>query len=296
METTVIITAAGENARWSNHLNTPKHLVPIDPSGQTLIGRTVEMLKSADVRNIFVVTQHDKIIESVAKDVGIIRLANSKSLADSILSSRKMWTEKTTILLGDVFFSRQCLNTILACKSKVKFFGIDQYDNPTPNKIKRSELYAFSFDSSAQDLIEHRLMQNSTLVRFRDNGGLRFGYLKMPLVKNPDCLKLLYHYSYPPKPPRMLIKAGFERSMFWRTARFLASKPRRTKIYGKLWGLYFTTAGIDMFEGADYKQKPNDSDNNYFKEIDDMTQDIDTKEDYDILLEKLLQVGPARKL
>jgi len=91
----------------------------------------------------------------------------------------------------------------------------------------------------------------------------------------------------------MLIKAGFERSMFWRTARFLVSKPRRKKIYGKLWGLYFTTAGIGLFDSADYKRKPNDNDNNYFEEIDDMTQDIDTKEDYDILLEKLLQTNPA---
>jgi hypothetical protein len=296
LETTVIITAAGESARWANHLNMPKHLVPIDPSGQTLIGRTVEMLKNAGIDNIFIVTQHEEIVELVKKDVGIIRLANSKSLADSILSSRKYWTNRTIVLLGDVFFSRECLSKILICKSKVKFFGTDQFDNPELNKIKRSELYALSYDASAQDIIEYNLALNSALAGFSNNGGLRFSYLKMPLIQKPDCLKLLYHYSYPPKPPKLLIKAGFKQSSFWRIARFLVSKPRRTNIYGKLWGLYFTTAGIGLFDSPDYKRRPNDNDNNYSEEIDDITQDIDTKEDYNILLEKLLQAGPARKL
>lgn len=294
METTVIITAAGKNIRWGNYLDTCKHLVPVDPSGQTIIGRTIEMLKNSGIDNIFVATQNDKIIDSVAKDSGIIRPPSSDSLADTILSCRKKWTDRTIILLGDVFFSQQCLSTILTCKSRVKFFGIDRHDNPEFSKIKRSELYAFSFDSSARDFIERHLTLNSTLARFRDNGGLRFSYLKTGMAKKLDCLKLLYHYSYPPKPPGPLIKAGFKRSVFWRTARFLVAKPRRKKMYGKLWGLYFATAGIDMFDSADYKRQPNDNDNNYFEVIDDITQDIDTREDYDILLKKLLQTKSAR--
>lgn len=293
METTVIITAAGNNVRWGNHLNTCKHLAPVGPSGQTVIGRTIEMLKNSGIDNIFVATQKNKIIESVAKDIGIIRPSNSESLADTILSCRNKWADRTIVLLGDVYFSHQCLSTILACKSKVKFFGVDHHDNPELSKIKRAELYAFSFDFSARDFIERRLTLNSTLARFRNNGGLRFCYLKTGLVRKPDCLKTLYHYSHPPKPPAPLIKAGFKRSMFWRTARFLVSKPRRTKVYGKLWGLYFTTAGIGLFDGADYKRQANDNDNNYFEEIGDMTQDIDTKEDYDILLKKLLQANSA---
>lgn len=293
LETTVIIAAAGKSARWDNYLDTCKHLAPVDASGQTIIGRTVAMVKNSGIDNIFVATQSDKLIESVAKDIGVIRPANSEFLADTILSSRKKWTDRTIILLGDVFFSCQSLSTILGCRSRVKFFGIDRHGNPEFSKIKRSELYAFSFDSSAQDLIENRLTLNSTLARFRDCGGLRFSYLRMPLAKKLDCLKLLFHYSHPPKPPGLLIKAGFKRSMFWQTARFLLAKPRRTKVYGKLWGLYFTTAGIGLFDSVDYKRQPNDNDNNYFEEIYDMTHDIDTKEDYDILMEKLLRTNSA---
>ncbi|HIJ71311.1 MAG TPA: NTP transferase domain-containing protein [Planctomycetes bacterium] len=292
----VIITAAGDNSRWGNHLNTLKHLVPIDPSGQTIIGRTVEMLKNTGVDNVFVVSQHEQIIELLKEDVEVITPANCNSLADSILSSRKYWADRTIILLGDVFFSQQCLDKILACKNSIKFFGIDQFGVPDRYKIKRSELYSLSFDSSMQDIIERNLKLNSTMARFKNNRSLRFGYLKMPLVKKTGCLKLLYHYSYPPKPPGLLIKAGFKKSAFWRIARFLVSKPRRTKIYGKLWGLYFTTAGIGLFDSPDYRKSPGVNENNYFEEIDDVTQDIDTKEDYDILLEKLIQARSSKKI
>lgn len=292
-EKTVVITAAGNNVRWGNHLGTCKHLAPVDPSGETIIGRTIKMLKQSGIVNIFVVTQNDKIIDSVDKDVVIIKLPNSKSLADSILSSRKKWTGRTIILLGDVFFSNQCLNKILACKDTLKFFGIDRHDNMEFCKIKRCELYAFSFDSSSQDFIERRLTINSTLAHFRDYGSLRFPYLKMAMAKKTGCLKFLYNCSYPPKPPGSLIKAGFKRSNFWKAARFLISKPRRTKVYGKLWGLYFSVAGIGQFDSENYQRLPNDNDNKYFKEINDITQDIDSKEDYDLLMIKLLQANSA---
>lgn len=293
LEPTVIITAAGNSTRWNNHLNTVKHLAPLGPSGQTVIGRTIKMLKQFGIRNIYVVTKNNNIINSIPQDVMTISPSNSDSLADSILSSRQKWTDRTIVLLGDVFFSHDCLKSILACKSSVKFFGTDRHGSPEFCKEKRCELYAFSFDSSMQDLIKRCLTINSALAHFRDNSSLRFSYLKIPMLKISGCCKFLCHCSYPPKPPGFLIKVGLKRSIFWQVARFLISKPRRTKVYGKLWGLYFSVADIGQFDSEDYQRLPNDNDNKFFHEINDITQDLDTKEDYCLLMEKLLKANSA---
>ena len=75
------------------------------------------------------------------------------------------------------------------------------------------------------------------------------------------------------------------RSDVWRAARRLFSRPRRTVLYGKLWGLYAFLSGVGPFEGPDY-QWPSGR-NDYLVEIDDVTQDIDTPGQYEELLKAL---------
>lgn len=296
METTVIITAAGNSDRWGNYLNTVKHLAPIPLPGQTVIGRTIQMLKNAGIDNIFVATENEKIIETVAKDVRIIRPANCESLANTILSSHEKWTQRTIVMLGDVFFSQQCLETILRCKDNVKFFGIDRHSEPKLIRTRRSEIFALSFNISAKEFMLNNLLFNSFFARARDKGSLRIPCLKKSMMGKPDYLKTLWRVGYPPKPPLILRKAGFKKSLFWRIGRSLFSKhcKRRTRLWGKLWGLYLIMTSIDPYAGIDYKWPAGL--NGFMKEIDDITQDIDRKEDYDTLLKKLLQTNPAYKL
>jgi len=291
MRNIAIIPAAGHSHRWGNHLNTVKQLAPIDSSGQTVIGRTVEMLRCSGVDEVFVLTHVDKIIESV-KNTKIIRTENHTYLSDTILSSQAEWGDRTIILLGDVFFSQECLERILNCKNKVKFFGVDRGSETALKKIKRPEIYAFSFDISAKQKIQSALQINSTLAKLREKGSLLLllSSLKIHATNNSDYLKTLYSVSYPPKPPRILRKLGFKRSLLWRIYRSLVSKPRKKWLYGKLWGLYLCTAAIDPYGGVDY-QWPT-STNNFFEQIDDITQDIDTIEDYDNLIEKLMSSQP----
>jgi len=292
MRTVAIITAAGNSNRWGNHLNAVKQLAPIGSSGQTVIGRIVEMLRFSDVDDVFVATHDDKIIESV-KNVKIIRPQNCKYLSETILSTHAQWADRTIILLGDVFFSEACFESILDCQDEVKFFGVDRASKAALKKIKRPELYAFSFDISAKEIIKRNLKLNSTLAGFRDNGGLTLPCLKKAAANNFDYLKTLYSISYPPKPPSILRKLGFRRNEFWRIYRSLVSKPRRTGLYGKLWGLYVCTASIDTFGGTDYKW-PADK-NDFLQQIDDFTQDVDSKEDYDKFIEQFAILNQAKQ-
>ena len=72
--------------------------------------------------------------------------------------------------------------------------------------------------------------------------------------------------------------------------RWALSKPRRSWMYGKLWGMYFCTVGIGPFDGEDYGW-PSEA-NDFLQEIDDLTRDIDTKEDYYELLKELAGIHP----
>ena len=55
-------------------------------------------------------------------------------------------------------------------------------------------------------------------------------------------------------------------------------RPSQARKYGKLWGLYLTISGIDPFGGPDYKWPENKT--GEFIQLDDITRDIDSPDDY----------------
>lgn len=286
-----IIPAAGQSCRWGNHLNTVKQLAPINSSGKTVLGRTIEMLRCSGVEEVFVITHNGKIIDSV-KNAKIIRPENYTYLSDTILSSQAKWGDRTTVLLGDVFFSQDGFERILNCRDKVKFFGIDRGSEKARMKIKRPEIYAFSFDISMKEKIQKGLQINSFLSKLRDKGDLflLLCCLKEALTNNSDYLKTLCIASYPPRPPYIFRRLGFKRGLFWRISRLFVTGPRQKVWYGKLWGLYFYTATIDPYGGDDYRWPRNTND--FFEQIDDITQDIDFIKDHDNLMKKLCALNP----
>ena len=52
-----IIMADGKGTRWNNYHNIPKHL--IESGGETLLARTVRLLRENDARADIVITSHD---------------------------------------------------------------------------------------------------------------------------------------------------------------------------------------------------------------------------------------------
>ena len=52
-----IIMADGKGTRWNNYHNIPKHLIEI--GGETLLARTVRLLRENDARADIVITSHD---------------------------------------------------------------------------------------------------------------------------------------------------------------------------------------------------------------------------------------------
>ena len=56
-----IIMADGKGTRWQNYNDIPKHLIEI--GGETLLGRTVRLLKEGDPNCDVIITSHDSRYE-----------------------------------------------------------------------------------------------------------------------------------------------------------------------------------------------------------------------------------------
>lgn len=106
----IIITAAGGQEKWDNYLDVPSHLVPLKrPKAEPLLHRTVrQALEYTD--DVWLTAPKgdprydvsDKVI--MAYPVG----------SNEYTSTRGFWstTGRTVILLGDVFFSDEAMQTI----------------------------------------------------------------------------------------------------------------------------------------------------------------------------------------
>lgn len=112
----VLILAAGEGARWGDHLGVPKHLVPL--AGERLLDRTVrlvgEIAPDAQV-NVVVDDSKDERYRVPGSRRVKARLDPERHEADKIASSRHMWSKsaRTVILYGDVWFSTDAMRQIL---------------------------------------------------------------------------------------------------------------------------------------------------------------------------------------
>jgi hypothetical protein len=143
----ILILCAGGGLRWGNSLNTKKHLVKIN--NKPLLVRTIEQIKSLNYSDISIiknkgVTDYDflpvkKIDISKTKEIGDI---------DKIFSSRDHWskTERTILILGDVYFTDQAIKTILNHSPRDWFqFGRLGHSNLPDRKWKGNENFGFSF-------------------------------------------------------------------------------------------------------------------------------------------------------
>lgn len=143
----IFILAAGEGTRWGNTFGAPKQLA--DVAGKPLLAHMLEKLAARRERygidRIMVVASDPKlhVLDAEFIDPGKTRLT-----LESLLSSRPYWTDENLILLGDVFFSDNALDTILSHKSNLAFYGRTGKNRIT--RCRGKELFALRFSSAAQ--------------------------------------------------------------------------------------------------------------------------------------------------
>jgi hypothetical protein len=277
--TSIIIAAAGKGSRWSNNISELKQLAVID--GKPVIQRTIDLLHKYGYMNIYVATKSN-ILARAIYNAQIIIPDKTNSLSDTILSCSEYFSDKTKILLGDVYYSEQALRAILKKENSYQFFGLDRSSSPVMEENRTPEIFAFSFRRKDTAHVIELLNENSKYATIRDH---KSRFQRVWLWIREGKAKRNLKMAYGPIPPEYLKKRGFRNFLLWKVVRICIYKPNYEWIYGKLWGLYTLAADIDPYSGKNATWP--ETSNKYFTQINDITDDIDDEADFLRLQEKL---------
>ena len=113
-----IIMADGKGTRWNNYHNIPKHLIEID--GETLLARTVRLLRENDARADIVITSHDPRYEVP----GARRYEPQNNHLEIDRFTEELIADDVCFLYGDTFYSESLIQKIADTPAeKLLFFG-----------------------------------------------------------------------------------------------------------------------------------------------------------------------------
>ena len=282
-DTSIIITAAGEGIRWNNEISELKQLAIIE--GKPVIQRTIDQLHNYGYNNVYVATRSDVLANAIS-NAQIIEPQKTNSLSDTILSCAEYFSDRTVIILGDVYLSDSALQNILDFKGEIQFFGLDRSSIPVIKENRSPEIFALCYTKKSEKKMRKLLDENSTFAQIRD---YPFRQNRLYLWLRKKKLSENLKKAYGPIPPDYFVRKGYKPNPLWKLMRIVFHKPNYAKFYGKLWGLYIRVAEIDAFsgEGASWPV----TSNNYFIEINDITDDIDDEADFFRLKKRILSIG-----
>jgi len=142
----IIIAASGSQHKWNEHLDVPSHLCPLTRHGGIpLLHRTIEQcLRYSDQ----VITTIPMLDERYISVPGHHWFAPPESRSE-FESSQGLWHEsgRTVLLLGDVYFTDEALDTIMWSKSK-SYQAFGRYKASEITGTPYGELFAASWWSS----------------------------------------------------------------------------------------------------------------------------------------------------
>ena len=146
---TFFILAAGQQTRWGE--GKLKQLIRVPT--MNLISRTYKQFsKHGEVK---VVTIHDAIKQLFPKEA-IINPRDHRYTTTSMLSTEDHWKQRSTILLGDVYYSDEAVKTIVQNKDPFKVCG----------SFIQVEIFAISFTDN--DGVKSALVK---AIENADSGG-----------------------------------------------------------------------------------------------------------------------------
>ena len=113
-----IIMADGKGTRWQNYNDIPKHLIEI--GGETLLGRTVRLLRENDPESEVIITSHDARYEIE----GAVRYEPKNNNLEIDRFTEELIADGVCFLYGDTYYSEEAACTIAETEAEdILFFG-----------------------------------------------------------------------------------------------------------------------------------------------------------------------------
>ncbi len=113
-----IIMADGKGTRWNNYGNIPKHFIQVN--GETLLARTVRLLKELEPDCRVIITSHDPRYEVP----GAVRHEPKNNVLEIDRFTEELIEDDVCFLYGDTYYSEESAETIVAAPAEdLLFFG-----------------------------------------------------------------------------------------------------------------------------------------------------------------------------
>jgi len=147
-----IIMADGKGKRWNNYKNIPKHFIEVD--GETLIGRTVRLLKKYDKDAEVIITSHDPRYDIE----GAKRYEPKNNVLEIDRFTEELIEDNIYFLYGDTYYSEEAMHLIVTTKTKdLMFFGNGK--SIVAVKIINSNIFKKHVNNVRQLFLEGKIKQ-----------------------------------------------------------------------------------------------------------------------------------------
>ena len=114
-----VIMADGKGSRWHHYMGREKHEISID--GETLLQRTVRLIRERDAEAEVIITSHNPAFEVE----GALRYEPKNNIYEIDRFTEELIGDDVCFLYGDVFYTEKTLDTIVRNRGflPMVFFG-----------------------------------------------------------------------------------------------------------------------------------------------------------------------------
>jgi hypothetical protein len=147
----ILILACGQQDRFKNGI---KQLLRVD--NETLLNRTIRLCQPYKPT---IVTWKPEL---KGYDANYFYFNEKNCVLNTLRSTHITWDEKNIVLLGDVYYTEDCMKRILSCEKDIAFF------------TDINDIFAFVFTDKYTETMGYELKacideyENEPVVRFRD--------------------------------------------------------------------------------------------------------------------------------
>lgn len=145
-----IIMADGKGTRWKNYQDKPKHLIEL--GGETLLARTVRLLRENDAEAEVIITSHDPRYELP----GAVRYEPKNNHLEIDRFTEELIEDDICFLYGDTFYSESAILTVTGTIAEdLLFFGNER--SIVAVKIADGELFRTHVDRVRRLFLEGKI-------------------------------------------------------------------------------------------------------------------------------------------
>ena len=167
-----IIMADGKGTRWQNYNDIPKHFIEIN--GETLLARTVRLLRQGDPGCEVIITSHDPRYEVE----GATRYEPVNNHLEIDRFTEELIADNVCFLYGDTYYSDDAADIIINTEAEdILFFGNQR--SIVAVKVADGELFRSHVDRVRQLFIEGKIEKCIGWQVYQSFTGLPFGEKKI---------------------------------------------------------------------------------------------------------------------